>query len=76
MIRTTERTSLESDDAQAAEAARDAGWRIDTDLWWVRPRRDGDAPDTDDGMVMDRFVFVASAKGAVDYDSANANTNA
>jgi len=64
-----EMSALQEDDPAHAASAREAGWLIDEDYWWVRPLRDTDAAgEPDGGFVSGRFVFATGADEALAFD--------
>jgi hypothetical protein len=67
-------TRLPEDNPAAAACAYARGWRIDTDLWWVRALRDADAPDVDraDWFICTRHVYAPDAETAIAFDQAAA----
>lgn len=67
----TDLIALPQDDPAEAAAAFAAGWRIDDDLWWVRPVRGGEPELYDDGdraFIVRRFAFAGGAEGALRLD--------
>ena len=63
-------TKLDEDTDEDAASARRGGWRIDGDLWWVRPIR-GTDPRIDDaavGFTCSSSAFVRTAALALGYD--------
>ena len=76
MIRTLpEVLQLQDDEPEHAAAAREAGWLIEEDYWWVRPLKPTDVEgEPDDGFCSDNFVFVANAEEALAFDRGERGT--
>lgn len=70
MIRTKpEMLALQEDDPTHAAAAREAGWLIDEDYWWVRPLRETDAKgEPEGGFVTGQHVFAMGAEECLSFD--------
>jgi len=63
-------TKLQEDRKDYAERIRQRGWRLDSDMWWIRYRRKGDI-EVDQchfGFTTKHRVYVRSARYALAYD--------
>ena len=63
---------LDDDSDEDAAAALSAGWRIDADDWWFRPKREGDRsiPGNDCCTHGDGPVLSPDARSAIEFDAA------